>query len=342
MRGVAIMAGMKPAGSRIGPQAAAVLAAGILAAPATALAQAAGKPEPWQTGLQNMASPLGVDAYEFHNYILLPIIIGITLFVLGLLVYVAVKFNERAHSSPTRTTHNTAVEIAWTVIPVLILVAISIPGFRVLRDHMEIPKADLTIKAIGKQWYWTYEYPAEAALAGQAARAGFTFDSIMLQDAERITKVGVDPAKRAEFPRLLAVDNEAVVPVGKTVVVQTTGADVIHAFAVPAFGFIADSIPGRLNQTWFKAEREGIYYGQCRELCGTAHAFMPIAIRVVSQEAYARWLGEAKTKFASLDPAPAAKAVARAAPAEVKPVEAAAAGTDGPATTIADAAPAAR
>lgn len=350
MSGLATMAGLGKAklgkarlgstGLKTGLLAAALFAAALLTVPASALASAGSQPAPWQIGLQNMASPLGVSVYEFHNYILMPIIVGITLFVLGLIAYVAVKFNERAHPSPSRTTHNTAVEVAWTVIPVLILVAISIPGFRVLRNHMEIPRADLTIKAIGKQWYWTYEYPPEAAPPGQAASAGFTFDSIMLQDAERATKVGVDPAKRAEFPRLLAVDNEAVVPLGKTVVVQTTGADVIHAFAMPSFGVKADSIPGRLNQVWFRAEREGIFYGQCSELCGTSHAFMPIAIRVVSEEAYARWIGEAKTKFASLDGTTpvASKTAVASKPAVDKPsVE-----TPAPTTVANAASPAAR
>jgi cytochrome c oxidase subunit 2 len=239
----------------------------------------AAQPEPWRFGLQQAATPVMEDIAWFHN-MLFWIITIITLFVLALLVIVIVKFNARSNPAPSRTTHNTLIEVAWTIIPVLILVAIAVPSFRLLFYQLDLPKADLTIKATGKQWFWTYTYPDNGA---------FEFDSIMLQDSER----------KPDQPRLLAVNNEVVVPVNKVVRVQTTGADVIHAFAVPAFGIKIDSIPGRLNETWFKATREGIYYGQCSELCGKDHAFMPIQIRVVSEQAFTAWIEDAKKRFAS-------------------------------------------
>jgi cytochrome c oxidase subunit II len=238
---------------------------------------AMGQPSPWQLGLQLSASPVMDDIVWFHDF-LLWLIAAIAVFVLALLVYVAVKFNARANPVPSRTTHNTLIEVLWTVVPVLILVAIAVPSFRLLFYQLEVPPADLTIKATGKQWFWTYAYPD----------AKIEFDSIMLQDKDR----------KADQPRLLAVDNEIVVPVNKVVHVQTTGADVIHAFAVPSFGIKIDAVPGRLNETWFKATREGIYYGQCSELCGKDHAFMPIAVRVVNEGEYNSWLEQAKKKFA--------------------------------------------
>src|SRR5437868_11147834 len=192
-----------------------------------------------------------------------------------------VRFNERAHPSPSRTTHRTSLEVAWTVIPIGILVFIAVPSFRLLFLEQTVPPADVTVKATGKQWYWSYSYPDEK----------FEFDSLMLQDADR-AKINPPP------PRLLAVDNAMVVPVNKVVRVQVIGADVIHAFAVPSFGVKIDAVPGRLNETWFKATREGIYYGQCSELCGKDHAFMPISVRVVSDQAYASWVEEAKKKYA--------------------------------------------
>jgi cytochrome c oxidase subunit 2 len=188
---------------------------------------------------------------------------------------VVVKFNARANPVPSRTTHNTLIEVAWTLVPVLILVGISVPSFRLLFLELDVPKADLTIKATGKQWYWSYAYPDNGK---------FEFDSLMAQDKQ---------------PRLLGVDNEMVVPVNKVIRVQTTGADVIHAFAVPAFGVKIDAIPGRLNETWFKATKTGMYYGQCSELCGKDHAFMPIAVRVVSDQEFASWVEAAKKKYAS-------------------------------------------
>jgi cytochrome c oxidase subunit 2 len=241
---------------------------------------ATGQPEPWQLGLQKGATPVMDDIIWFHDF-LLWLIGAITLFVLALLVIVAVKFNARSNPVPSRTTHNTTIEVIWTVVPVLILVTIAVPSFRLLFLQLNTPKADVTVKATGKQWFWSYSYPDSK----------FEFDSLMVQTKD------LKPGQ----PRLLAVDNEMVVPVGKVVRVLTTGADVIHAFAIPSFGIKIDAIPGRINETWFKAEREGMYYGQCSELCGKDHAFMPIAIHVVSDRDYTAWLEQAKKKYAADD-----------------------------------------
>jgi cytochrome c oxidase subunit II len=252
-----------------------------------------GQPSDWQMGLQQAATPVMDDVVWFHSF-LLWIITGIVLFVLVLLVVVMVKFNARANPTPSLTTHNTLLEVAWTVLPVAILVIIAVPSFRILFYQLNTPPADLTVKVTGKQWFWTYSYPDNGK---------FEFDSLILSDKE------LKPGQ----PRLLAVDNEMVVPVNKTVRVQVTGdpIGVIHAFAVPSFGIKIDAIPGRLNETWFKAEREGMYYGQCSQLCGRDHAFMPIAVRVVSDKEYSAWLDQAKKKFANDDSArPATVAVA--------------------------------
>jgi cytochrome c oxidase subunit 2 len=241
---------------------------------------ATGHPEPWQLGFQDSASPVMDDIVWFHNF-LLWLIAAITVFVFALLVIVVVKFNARANPVPSRVTHNTTIEVLWTVIPVLILVTIAVPSFRLLFYQLKIPPADLTVKATGKQWFWSYSYPDSK----------IEFDSLMVQDKD------LKPGQ----PRLLAVDNEMVVPVNKTVRVLVIGADVIHSFSIPSFGVKIDAIPGRLNETWFKAEREGMYYGQCSQLCGRDHAFMPLAIRVVSEKEYSAWLDMAKKKFASDD-----------------------------------------
>jgi cytochrome c oxidase subunit II len=263
--------------------AAAVFAVSVLTLGGVAHA-ALGQPSPWETGLQQSASPVMDNLVAFHNFLLV-IITLITAFVLTLLVIVIVKFNARANPAPTRTTHNTLLEVLWTVVPVVILVVIAVPSFRLLFYQQNLPPADLTVKATGKQWYWSYSYPDSK----------FEFDSIMLQDKDRL-KMNPVP------PRLLAVDNAMVVPVNKVVRVQTIGAEVIHSFAVPGFGIKIDAIPGRLNETWFKATREGIFYGQCSELCGKDHAFMPIEVHVVSEQAFAAWLEEAKKKYAGTQP----------------------------------------
>jgi len=221
----------------------------------------------------------------FHDF-LLYIITAIAGFVLVLLVVVMVRFNARANPIPSRTTHNTLLEVAWTIVPIMILLVIAVPSFKLLFYQLNLPSAELTVKATGKQWYWSYTYPDNG---------NFEFDSLMLREADR-QKIQPEP------PRLLGVDNEMVVPVNKTVHVLTTGADVIHAFTVPSFGIKIDAIPGRINETWFKATREGVYYGQCSELCGKDHAFMPIAVRVVSEQAFAAWIEDAKKKFAARDP----------------------------------------
>ena len=257
-----------------------------------------GKPSDWQMNFQQSATPVMDDIVRFHTGLLYTIV-AIAGFVLVLLLIVIVRFNARSNPTPSRTTHNTMLEVAWTVIPVVILVAIAVPSFRLLFLQLNTPQADITVKATGKQWFWTYSYPDNGK---------FEFDSVMIRD---VTKL------RADQPRLLGVDNEMVVPVNKTVRVVTTGAEVIHAFAVPSFGVKIDSIPGRINETWFKATREGIYYGQCSELCGKDHAFMPIAVRVVSEQAFAAWVEEAKKKYAREDMAPPTN-VAAAQPATAR------------------------
>jgi len=233
-----------------------------------------GQPAPWEYKLQGSASPVMDNITSFHNFLTVMITV-ITLFVLALLAIVIVKFNAKANPVPSRTTHNTLIEVAWTLIPVLILVSIAVPSFRLMFEELDIPKADLTVKATGKQWYWSYAYPDNGK---------FEFDSLLAENKQ---------------PRLLGVDNEMVVPVNKVIRVETTGADVIHSFAVPAFGIKIDAVPGRLNETWFKATKTGVFYGQCSQLCGKDHAFMPIAVRVVSDQDFAAWVEDAKKKFAA-------------------------------------------
>ena len=270
-----------------------VFVAALLAVMAIAGAGAAwaglGQPTPWEIGPQQSVTTEMDQIVSFHNY-LLWVITLIALFVLALLLIVIVRFNARANPTPRRTTHNTVLEVAWTVIPVVILLFIAIHSFKSLFFQLNTPPADVTVKVTGKQWFWTYNYPDNGK---------FEFDSLMLKDDERKALLAKDP--KADVPRLLAVDNEMVVPVNKVVRVLVTGADVIHSFSVPSFGIKIDAIPGRINETWFKAEREGIYYGQCSELCGKDHGFMPIAVRVVSEQAFAAWVEEAKKKFASED-----------------------------------------
>jgi cytochrome c oxidase subunit 2 len=249
-----------------------------------AYAAGTGHPEPWQMNMQTPVTEVAHSIVSFHNW-LVWLITAISLFVLALLVIVIVRFNERANPTPSRTAHHSLLEVAWTIVPVLILVLIAIPSFRLLRLQLVEPKADMIVKATGHAWYWEYEYPGD--------QGGFKFDSnIAVEDFKDATP---------DRPRLLEVDNEVVVPVNKVVRVQVTAADVLHAFAMPSFGVKIDAIPGRLNETWFRAEREGVYYGQCSELCGQRHAYMPIVVRVVSEQAYAEWLTEAKTKYARID-----------------------------------------
>jgi cytochrome c oxidase subunit 2 len=238
----------------------------------------ANQPKDYQLGFQPAATSLMKDLAWLHDYILLPVIIAISVFVLFLLIYIVIKFRESKNPQPSKTTHNTLLEVVWTVIPCLILVVIAVPSFKLLYKQEVIPKADVTIKAIGYQWYWGYEYPDEK----------IAFESVMIESKN------LKPGQL----RLLSTDTKIVIPVNKVVKVLITSNDVNHAWTVPAFGVKKDAIPGKVNQIWFNVEKEGVYYGQCSELCGIKHAFMPIEVHVVSDEKYAAWLVEAKKKFA--------------------------------------------
>ena len=240
----------------------------------------AAQPKPWQLGFQDAATDNMAQITSFNDFLLV-LMAAITLIVLGLMVYVMLRFNAKTNPEPSKTTHNTLVEVVWTVVPILILVIIAIPSFRLLYYQRVLPEADMTIKATGYQWYWGYEYPDHG---------GFAFDSLMLNDDER-----------GDQPRLLATDTAMVVPVNATVRVVVTGADVLHSWAMPAFGVKMDAVPGRLNETWFRAEQTGTFYGQCSELCGVRHAFMPIRVEVVEQEEFASWVEEAKAEYAQLE-----------------------------------------
>lgn len=233
----------------------------------------------WQWDTQAPATDMMANMISFHN-LTLWIIGAVVIFVSALLLIVIFKYNAKSNPVPAKFTHNTFIEIIWTVVPIMILVVIAIPSFDLLYKQRVIPPADFTIKATGNQWYWSYEYPDHGDLS---------FDSVLIPE---------DELKEGQ-PRLLAVDNEIIVPINKTVRLIVTASDVLHAWTIPSFGVKIDAVPGRLNEAWFKANREGIYYGQCSELCGKDHAFMPIAVRVVSDEEFAKWLVEAKVKFAS-------------------------------------------
>ena len=241
----------------------------------------ADQPKNWQLGFQNPASTGMEEIVWFHDYMLLPITTAITVFVLFLILYACVKFRASKNKVASTTSHNTTLEVLWTLIPCLILIVLAVPSFKLLYEQDTIPKADVTIKATGYQWYWGYEYPDE----------NIGFDSYMV-DEKDLT---------ANQPRLLTVDNEIYVPVNKVVKVLITADDVLHAWALPSFGVKRDAIPGRINETWFKAEKTGTFYGQCSELCGIKHAFMPITVNVVTDEEYAKWLNDAKQKFALED-----------------------------------------
>ncbi|WP_112663269.1 cytochrome c oxidase subunit II [Microvirga flavescens] len=243
----------------------------------------AGRPSPWELGMQGMVTEVGQNLSTFHTY-LVWIITAVSVFVLGLILTIVFRFSEKRNPVASKTTHNTLLEVVWTVVPVLILVAIAIPSFRLLRLQLITPPADVVVKVTGYAWYWGYEYPADQG-------GGFKFDSNMLEAKD------LKPGQT----RLLSVDNAMYVPVNKVVKVQVTAADVIHSFAMPSFGVKIDAIPGRLNESWFKAEKEGVYYGQCSELCGNGHPYMPIEIHVVSEQQYAAWLQDAKKKYASVD-----------------------------------------
>jgi cytochrome c oxidase subunit 2 len=275
------------------------VAAGVMSAFWSAAALAddlIGQPTPRAIDLQPGVTPLRHDAIFFHNVILLPIITAIVALVLGLLLWCIVRYNKRANPTPARWSHNTTVEVAWTLAPVMILVFIAIFSFKLLFAYHDMPKPDLTIKATGYQWYWGFEYPDQKIPE---------FVSNILPE---------DQAKARGVPYRLAATQPIVVPVHKTVRVLVTGADVIHAFAVPSFGVIIDAIPGRVNETWFNVERPGVYYGQCRELCGIDHGFMPIEVHAVSQAEFDAWVASKHGSTAAATPTQVA-ASAQAAPA---------------------------
>jgi cytochrome c oxidase subunit 2 len=255
------------------------------ATPSPGIGQADGR---WY--LQEQFSPIGRQAAWFHNWVLMPAITVISILVLLLLIYVVIRYRRAAHPNPSRTTHNTLLEIVWTLVPVLILVVIAVPSIGLLSDQYSPPRADLTVKVIGNQWYWEYEYPDH----------GVQFVSNILTDEE---------ARRRGEPRLLGVDERMVVPVNATVKVIVTSNDVVHSFGVPAFWVKMDAVPGRLNETWFQADRPGLYYGQCYELCGARHAYMPIAVEVVSQEQFAAWVAGHGGQMPGAQPAAAAAPV---------------------------------
>ena len=240
-----------------------------------------GQPAEWQLGFQRAVTPVMESINTLHNYVLILITL-ISLFILALLIFVAVRFNAKSNPNPSQVTHNTVIEVLWTVVPILILVVMAIPSFKLLYLQDTFPEhVDLNIKATAYQWFWTYEYPDE----------GFEFDAFKLE-AEEAEEVGE--------PYLLAVDTKVVVPVGKVVRVQVTSADVIHAWAVPALGVKMDAYPGRLNELWFQVNEPGVYYGQCSELCGQGHAFMPIAVEAMLEAEYEVWLNEAREEYARI------------------------------------------
>jgi cytochrome c oxidase subunit II len=256
-------------------------AASAVAGPARA--ELIGAPEPGQIGFLPANSIIQSNIEWFHNDILLPITVAISVLVLVLLAYAVYRFNERANPVPSRTSHNGPLEIAWTVIPALVLVVIAVPSFRLLAEQLIIPAPDMTLKVTASQWHWNYGYPK--------AEGGFAFDSLIKEDKD---------LKPGDI-RLLSVDNAAYVPVGKIVELDVVSQDVIHSFSIPSFGVKIDAIPGRLNKSWFKADREGVFYGQCSNICGIDHAFMPVEIHVVSEESFQAWLENAKKQFARAD-----------------------------------------
>lgn len=251
-----------------------------LLAPVAALAD---YPKSWELNLQPPAGPLAQQMHDFHD-LLLWIITIITLFVLALLIWVVVRYNSKSNPVPSTTTHNTMLEVVWTIIPVIILIVIAVPSFKVLFTQGRIPDADMTLKVTGYQWYWGYEYPDQEGIA---------FSAYMIPEKD------IDPSKGQK--RLLETDNEVVLPIDTVIRVQVTASDVIHAWTVPAFGVKKDAVPGRLNETWFKISKPGVYYGQCSEICGNGHAYMPIKVRAVTKEEFTAWTAEAKTKFGQLN-----------------------------------------
>jgi len=269
--------------AKLGAAAAGVF--GALGAVGAALAQ---QPTDWEIDFQTALSPSMERIVDF-NFMVTIIIVIISAFVLGLMAWIVVRYNKKRNPTPSKTTHNTLLEVVWTVVPVIILLIIAVPSFRLLYYTDRIEEADMTLKAIGHQWYWSYEYPDHG---------DFTFDAIMLED---------DELEEGQ-PRLLATDEAVVLPVGAKIRLLTTADDVIHSWAVPALGVKMDSVPGRVNETWFQINREGMYYGQCSELCGTLHGFMPIMIEAVSQEEFDAWVEFAREEHAAAGEGPTALA----------------------------------
>ena len=260
---------------------AAALAAGLAVAPARA--QLVGAPEPGGIGFLPAGSGGAEDLQWLNNWILSPVVFGISILVLGLLAYVIYRFNEKANPVASRRTHNGLLEFVWTVTPALVLVIIAVPSFRLLTYQLVIPAPDITVKVTASQWHWNYGYPK--------ADGGFSFDSLVLEDKD---------LKPGDI-RLLTVDNPLVLPIGKIVEVDVTSQDVIHSFSIPSFGVKIDAVPGRLNKYWFKADHEGVFYGQCSNICGIDHAFMPIEVRILSQKDYEAWLETARKTYAAAD-----------------------------------------
>lgn len=261
-------------GGAVGPAAMAAVFVGASAGTAAAA-------DDWGFGLQAAVTPVMAQLVSFHT-LLLVVIALVVAFVTLLLVYVAARYNAKANPNPSRTSHNTALEVIWTAVPVIILIVVAVPSFRVLYFLEVTPEAEMTIKATGRQWYWDYEYPDHG---------GFGFSAYMIPDNE------LKPGQK----RLLETDNRVVLPVDTTVRVLITAGDVIHSWAVPAFGVKKDGVPGRINETWVRIEREGVYYGQCSEICGTNHGYMPITVEAVSKEKFAEWVAKAKTAFGGQD-----------------------------------------
>lgn len=268
-----------------------------------------GQPSPKQMGMQEAVTPVAAEIHRFHDMVNI-LIVAIAIFVLLLLVIVIVRFNERANPQPSRVTHNTFLEVVWTALPIVILIVIAIPSFKLLYLQYSYPKPDLTIKAVGNTWYWEHQYPDQGNFAvtstvvrdgdlliKELGQAEFDKRYAQLDGVARERRLYGDAAplwKKFGQPRLLAVDNEIAVPVGKTVHVLVTSNDVIHNWTIPSFGSKVDAVPGRVTATWFRADKEGIFYGQCSELCGKDHAFMPIAVRVVSQPVFDQWVAAYK------------------------------------------------
>ena len=258
-----------------------LMGVGLAVAAGPALAD---KPSPWQMNFQDAVTPVAEGVRDLHDMLLIVISV-ITLFVMGLLGYVMVRFRESRNPVPSKTAHHTLIEVLWTVLPVLILVGIAIPSFRLLYFQDRVENPDMTIKAIGRQWNWGYEYPDHG---------NFTFDAYMVKDSD------LKPGQL----RLLETDNQVVVPVDTNVRLYTTASDVLHAWTIPAFGIKLDAVTGRLNESWFRVTKPGVYYGQCSELCGVGHAFMPITVRAVPKAEFEQWVNEARGKFNKADGSP--------------------------------------